>query len=357
MGNRISRKRRSTVDDRFTKPQRIASPLPNVDYKKLRKLILSGKLAPCFDAVDDSDPDLEECPICFYNYKSLNRSKCCTTGICTECFLQMKPSNSNRLAQCPFCKKSCYSVEYRGARTQKEKDLEEAEEQKVIEAKIRMQREDTLNTEWVIPADHIPSLVEVRSPMSSFGEMSSGDTHDERVSEESLAWESTTAGSPIPNTANERDGEFDLDVEEIMLMEAIWQSIQDTSLQKSSAQQSCRQSDMCENVTHSHALESELDEAGSESECLASCSSATGDGLLPVGSRSLGPEFTSDSDHITEGTSIRSCCSTSSSLHSFSETSYGSPNCSADSAGSSCSQFSGPITADKQLTVADESNA
>ncbi len=32
---------------------------------------------------------LEECPICFLYYPALNRAKCCSKGVCTECFLQV----------------------------------------------------------------------------------------------------------------------------------------------------------------------------------------------------------------------------------------------------------------------------
>ncbi|RRT72929.1 hypothetical protein B296_00015143, partial [Ensete ventricosum] len=99
--------------------------------------------------------DLEECPICFFYYPSLNRSRCCSKGICTECFLQMKPSDASRPVQCPFCKTSCYAVEYRGARTEEEKDLERAEEQKVTEAKLRTQHESQIVGQ-VIPSGESP---------------------------------------------------------------------------------------------------------------------------------------------------------------------------------------------------------
>lgn len=91
--------------------------------------------------------DLEECPICFLHYPSLNRSKCCSKGICTECFLQMKSPHVSRPTQCPFCKTPNYAVEYRGAKTLEEKGVEQAEEQKVIEAKIRMRQQELQDEE------------------------------------------------------------------------------------------------------------------------------------------------------------------------------------------------------------------
>ncbi|OVA15728.1 hypothetical protein BVC80_1829g8 [Macleaya cordata] len=229
------------VEERYTRPQRLVRQPSFVDYKKLRKLILTEKLAPCFDGVEDSEPnsDLEECPICFFFYPSLNRSRCCMKGICTECFLQMKPSPATQLTQCPFCKSSSYTVEYRGARTKEEKGLEQAEEQKVIEAKIRMRFEESQNADQVRLDHRNLSLVEVQSPMSRAGEASNGAIQDLRSFNRSLASGHVDAAeSSVLNAWNERHAEFGVDLEEIMMMEAIWRSIQDSTLHKSSTQQS-----------------------------------------------------------------------------------------------------------------------
>ncbi|RWW12786.1 hypothetical protein GW17_00023531 [Ensete ventricosum] len=123
MGNKIGR-RRQVVDDKYTKPQGLYQH-PDIDQKKLRKLILESKLAPCYPGTEECALDLEECPICFLYYPSLNRSRCCMKGICTECFLQMKPPDATRPTQCPFCKTSNYAVEYRGVKTKEEKSMEE----------------------------------------------------------------------------------------------------------------------------------------------------------------------------------------------------------------------------------------
>ncbi|CAL1366861.1 unnamed protein product [Linum trigynum] len=119
MGNKLGR-RRQVVDERYTKPQGLYVH-KDVDHKKLRKLILESKLAPCYPGDEESCNDHEECPICFLYYPSLNRSRCCTKGICTECFLQMKNPNSTRPTQCPFCKTSNYAVEYRGVKTKRKR--------------------------------------------------------------------------------------------------------------------------------------------------------------------------------------------------------------------------------------------
>ncbi|XP_057474197.1 E3 ubiquitin-protein ligase DA2-like [Actinidia eriantha] len=144
MGNKFGRTRQ-VVEEKYTRPQGLYEQ-KDVDHKKLRKLILDSKLAPCYPG-EECCYDLEECPICFLYYPSLNRSRCCMKGICTECFLQMKTPSSTRLTQCPFCKSSNYTVEYRGVKTKEEKGLEQLEEQRVIEAKIRKQQQEIQDEE------------------------------------------------------------------------------------------------------------------------------------------------------------------------------------------------------------------
>ncbi|GJN38988.1 hypothetical protein PR202_gb28076 [Eleusine coracana subsp. coracana] len=70
MGNVASghRRRPPVVEERLTRPQRLVMELPDMDTGRLRHLIRSGDLAPCFDGADDAvDGHVEECPICFYN--------------------------------------------------------------------------------------------------------------------------------------------------------------------------------------------------------------------------------------------------------------------------------------------------
>ncbi|KZV29744.1 hypothetical protein F511_05838 [Dorcoceras hygrometricum] len=231
MGNKLG-KRRHVVDEKYTRPQGLYQH-KDVDHKKLRKLILDSKLAPCFPGDDDCACDLEECPICFLFYPSLNRSRCCTKGICTECFLQMRTPNSTRPTheRCPFCKTSNYAVEYRGVKTKEEKGLEQIEEQRVIEAKIRIRQQEVQDEE-----DRMLKRREVSSS-SSMRRPSEADYISTRAPSFASALESeeivachesgaaTTSRLP-PLQRQNREGEFDLDLEDIMVMEAIWLSIQ-----------------------------------------------------------------------------------------------------------------------------------
>jgi hypothetical protein len=63
MGNKLGR-RRQVVDEKYTHPQGLYNH-KDVDQKKLRKLILESKLAPCYPGDEETACDCEECPICF----------------------------------------------------------------------------------------------------------------------------------------------------------------------------------------------------------------------------------------------------------------------------------------------------
>ncbi|KAF8026018.1 hypothetical protein BT93_F2742 [Corymbia citriodora subsp. variegata] len=230
MGNKLGR-RRQVVDEKYTKPQGLYNQ-KEVDTKRLRKLILESKLAPCYPGDEESTCDLEECPICFLYYPSLNRSRCCTKGICTECFLQMKVPNSTRPTPCPFCKTSNYAVEYRGVKTKEEKGIEQIEEQRVIEAKIRMRQKELQDEEERMQKrQDLSSSSRTMGPVEvdhgSVGVLSRRSPADEEeiVSADQLC--STAISRQPPHLGTNRDDEFDMDLEEIMVNEAIWRSIQE----------------------------------------------------------------------------------------------------------------------------------
>ncbi|GAA0139676.1 hypothetical protein LIER_01173 [Lithospermum erythrorhizon] len=226
MGNKLGRKRQ-VVDEKYTKPQGLYHH-KDVDHKKLKKLILDSKLAPCFPGDEENGLDLEECPICFLYYPSLNRSRCCTKGICTECFLQMKTPNSTHPTQCPFCKTSNYAVEYRGSKTKEEKGLEQIEEQRVIEAKIRMQQQELQDEEERMVKREMSSASIVTGPTEneySLNTLASAEEGEGLVtSQESQC--TATIRQPLRPRHNRYD-ESDMDLEDIMVMEAVWLSIQE----------------------------------------------------------------------------------------------------------------------------------
>nr|CAD1842264.1 unnamed protein product [Ananas comosus var. bracteatus] len=235
MGNKIGR-RRQVVDEKYTRPQGLYEHR-DIDQKKLRKLILESKLAPCYPGDDECSLDLDECPICFLYYPSLNRSKCCMKGICTECFLQMKPPHSTRPTQCPFCKTSNYAVEYRGVRTKEEKSMEQVEEQKVIEAQIRMRQQELQDEAEKVKRKQakcsssrtlVPAEVEYRDMCSTSLSVPSFrcTTQDNEFVSPQPPFSAPASTRPSHSRHN-WDDNFDLDLEDIMVNEAILLSIQE----------------------------------------------------------------------------------------------------------------------------------
>ncbi|KAL8137591.1 hypothetical protein V2J09_003592 [Rumex salicifolius] len=225
MGNKLG-KRRQVVDEKFTRPQGLY-PIKDVDYKKLRKLILESKLAPCYSGVDECDSGLlEECPICFLYYPTLNRSRCCSKSMCTECFLQLKNPDSIHPTHCPFCKTPNYAVEYRGVKSKEERGLEQIEEQKVIEAKIRMRQQEVQEQEERLHKRQETSLSGVVTQTETIECSTSVVLEGEAVdaSQDSNVTPLFRASQNLPQ--NQYDA-CDMDLEDIMVMEAIWLSIQE----------------------------------------------------------------------------------------------------------------------------------
>ncbi|KAG2322803.1 hypothetical protein Bca4012_058262 [Brassica carinata] len=236
MGNKLVGRKRQVVEERYTKPQGLYVNT-DVDIKKLRKLIVESKLAPCYPGDDESCYELEECPICFLYYPSLNRSRCCMKSICTECFLQMKNPNSARPTQCPFCKTPNYAVEYRGVKTKEEKGMEQVEEQRVIEAKIRMRKKEMEDDEEKMQKrmESCSSSTSAMTGEMEYGSASAISYNDTMEDAETASLQNASvARQRSYRPRGNRDDEVDVDLEELMVMEAIWLSMQETELQRDS---------------------------------------------------------------------------------------------------------------------------
>ncbi|XP_078163205.1 E3 ubiquitin-protein ligase GW2-like [Carex rostrata] len=217
MGNKLCGIRRHLVEDRLTRPpQRLIRQPSDVDYGRIRHLIRSRKLAPFFDASEDqgSGKNLEECPICFMYYPSLNRSRCCAKGICTECFLQMMPSDASKPVHCPFCKAASYGVFYRGAKTTEERHRELEEEQKVTEARMRIQYEFDISNQLLYKPNNTASLP------------SGMDSLDNNTS--TLYLENRRGDCSLNTSCNSFRKELYIDLEDLLVSEAIWQFFQDS---------------------------------------------------------------------------------------------------------------------------------
>eukprot|EP01156_Anaeramoeba_ignava_P008393 Anaeramoba_ignava/a358811_57.p1 GENE.a358811_57~~a358811_57.p1 ORF type:complete len:174 (+),score=54.70 a358811_57:32-553(+) len=105
------------------------------DQKTIRTRIKKKQLAPIYPLqTNKMDSYIEECPICFYRFPSINRTKCCDKPICTECFLQITPKYPTNENKCPFCQASHFSVKYCGIRQKQEIEKEEEIQRKIEEA-------------------------------------------------------------------------------------------------------------------------------------------------------------------------------------------------------------------------------
>ncbi|KAI9314736.1 hypothetical protein BX666DRAFT_2028997 [Dichotomocladium elegans] len=128
------------------------------DHRLVRKLIRSGRLAPCYKGLNEkpSEPptfgdvapvshwnsflprdfmarridsrlfeQVVECPICLLYYPIfINYSRCCHQPICTACFLKLRrsPLSPLQAPACPFCVEPNFGVTCILAHDQKRRD-------------------------------------------------------------------------------------------------------------------------------------------------------------------------------------------------------------------------------------------
>ncbi|KAL0041701.1 hypothetical protein WJX79_001282 [Trebouxia sp. C0005] len=136
------------VEARYLAPQKLYC-YSEVDLRKLRKLIKDRKLAPCFPGVDSESRELEDCPICFLKFPSLNRAVCCHKPICTECFLQVKSLQAGHCPKCPYCKAD-FSIYFHGPVSSEQKLKHQAEEQQQALAAKRAQQEERRQSQQLL---------------------------------------------------------------------------------------------------------------------------------------------------------------------------------------------------------------
>jgi hypothetical protein len=129
-------------------------------------------------------------------------------------------------------------VEYRGVKSKEEKGLEQIEEQRVIEAKIRMRKQEIQDEEErmhkrleVSSSNANVAVADVEYSSNAVAESSMSVIEPDEIvsSQDSCA---TPMVRPHPATRANRDDEFDVDLEDIMVMEAIWLSIQENGRQR-----------------------------------------------------------------------------------------------------------------------------
>lgn len=158
MGSGLSKKDPNSPESKFNTLTGLY-PECSWDPKLVKKMVLERKLAPIYPGSENTSENieslekiLEECPICFLYYPSLNRSGCCRQGICTECFLQVKSSLTASVS-CPFCNRAKYSIYYSGPLSKEEKVRELEEQQKVTELQIKLQIEQERERAQSLPTN------------------------------------------------------------------------------------------------------------------------------------------------------------------------------------------------------------
>jgi len=255
MGNSSSKKETSKdVQNLPFTPTGLYGELRNWDLKVIRRLILNKKLAPLYVGEEkEESPELEECPICFLFYPGgLNRSTCCKKGICTECLLQIK--SPNVLTNCPFCNRSGYSSTFSGPLSKEEREKLAEEQQKVIELKIRMRQDEqerdkqreqeralrkasglTTSSNSLGSQAHptpLPSSL-LKEEQDVFGTYSQSlpTSMDAIIRDRENPVTFSTSYPPISinSTNNSSHRETEVDLEELMLMEAIRLSLKTSS--------------------------------------------------------------------------------------------------------------------------------
>jgi len=107
------------------------------DEKAIRRLIGDGRLAARLKGSESRNTaGDQECPICFLQYTEVNITQCCKANICTECFLQIRPQKEKNCV-CPFCNNSRLFVSVARKLNNAQLEVRQADEQRVIEARIR----------------------------------------------------------------------------------------------------------------------------------------------------------------------------------------------------------------------------
>ncbi|KAF8413571.1 hypothetical protein HHK36_001562 [Tetracentron sinense] len=265
MGNKLG-SRRQMVDEKYTQPQGLYQHV-DMDPKKLKKLILDLKLAPCYPGDDECSFNREECPICFlvsnvvgvsfstlpesqsfkmlherhlYSFECLFFSRVFSADevasfypACAVSFSSI--SNNYFITRCPFCKTSNYDVEYRGVMSKEEKCMEQVEEQRFIEAKIRMQQQElqdeeerTQRRQRISSSSRKMTQREVEG-----GDVSSSSLPGDKIIPSLGSFAETIVRQPSHSRQDREDeDEFDQYLEDIMLTEAIWLSIQENATQR-----------------------------------------------------------------------------------------------------------------------------
>ncbi|KAF9091822.1 SNF1-interacting protein, partial [Mortierella sp. GBA35] len=118
MGNTTTKEKSDHVDGGTLLPNGIYSGPQDYDFRIVQRLIHQRRLAPFYKGLedwDDSEDALEErAAAAAYYPRNINRTRCCDKPMCTECFVQLKRLESapTESPACPYCVEPHFGVIY-----------------------------------------------------------------------------------------------------------------------------------------------------------------------------------------------------------------------------------------------------
>ncbi|KAK9763405.1 SNF1-interacting protein [Basidiobolus ranarum] len=197
---------------------------------KSASCISKNKLEGCKVSPVDLYRNAVECPICFLYYpKNINYTRCCRQPICTECFVQMKRLNNTTSATCPYCVEPNFGIVYEAPfdvtfytggykSTVLSKDTV-----KVRKGSIHH------NSPEVVTSDDIRPDYVRRLHISSLGNRGfhrhANLSLARRLFHPRLSSRRNNSSQPTAELSSDNNEQVDMALEELMIMEAIRQSL------------------------------------------------------------------------------------------------------------------------------------
>ncbi|KAK9719625.1 SNF1-interacting protein [Basidiobolus ranarum] len=293
MGNIQTKKEKPRIDGGGFTPIGIYSAEQDFDGRAVRKFILDRRIAPFYKGLAEIDDSLKdqstisfskktvsnakstryktkskldgykltpadlyqnaiECPICFLYYpKNINYTRCCHQPICTECFVQMKRQNATTSATCPYCVESNFGVVYEAPcdanfYTNGFKSTSiSRDDSKTRRASVHYNSSEVITSDDIRPdhthKPHISSLAHRRTTLNIARRLF-------RLRQNPRHTDSTQSNAEL--TSNDTVG---LALEDLMIMEAIRQSLPQREIDERSIEVIHRDSNSEEHYTFADA--------------------------------------------------------------------------------------------------------
>merc|ERR1712232_956213 len=158
--------------------------------KTLKKLICDKKLAPIFKGIDDDTPGslLDECPICFMLYPSLNHARCCKRD------KEREDEKARKLAE----------------EKEKKKELEESKKESIPEQEEVPEGYESESSEVDYPVPNVNMFPHEQEGFINYPPPPLDNPHPAQPPQQPIDFQAMIASNEDPDR-----------VEELMMMEAI----------------------------------------------------------------------------------------------------------------------------------------